>query len=229
MQSLNSQNYRAVLFDLDGTLIDHFRVIYRCYQYALEHLGLPPVSYGKVKSSVGGSIVITFGKLIPQERVAEAVVHFREEFDRIWHDDIEILPGADWLLKELHDRGLKLCVFTNKEGDRARRILNYIGMASHLDGIYGTLDTPWKKPEPEFTHHVLREMGADPAHACMVGDSPYDVDAASVADMPCYTVATGSHSMQQLQSETGSAGVYADLYELGRSVFNLTPPEIPNA
>ena len=72
-------------------------------------------------------------------------------------------------------------------------------------------------------------MGADPAHACMVGDSPYDVDAASVADMPCYTVATGSHSMQQLQSETGSAGVYADLYELGRSVFNLTPPEIPNA
>ncbi|MEX0325004.1 MAG: HAD family hydrolase, partial [Puniceicoccaceae bacterium] len=39
---MNSDNYKAVLFDLDGTLIDHFRVIYRCYQYALEHLGLPP-------------------------------------------------------------------------------------------------------------------------------------------------------------------------------------------
>lgn len=224
---MNSDNYKAVLFDLDGTLIDHFRVIYRCYQYALEHLGLPPVSYEKVKASVGGSIVITFGKLIPQDRVDEAVVHFREEFDRIWHDDIEILPGAEWLLKELHARGLKLCVFTNKEGDRARRILNYIGMASHLDGIYGTLDTPWKKPEPEFTHHVLKEMGTDPAHACMIGDSPYDVDAAAVADMPCYTVATGSHTIQQLQTETQSAGVYANLYELGQAVFNLTPPESP--
>ncbi|MEX0332152.1 MAG: HAD family hydrolase [Puniceicoccaceae bacterium] len=223
---MNSDNYKAVLFDLDGTLIDHFRVIYRCYQYALEHLGLPPVSYEKVKASVGGSIVITFGKLIPQDRVDEAVVHFREEFDRIWHDDIEVLTGAEWLLKELHARGLKLCVFTNKEGDRARRILNYIGMASHLDGIYGTLDTPWKKPEPEFTHHVLQEMGADPAHACMIGDSPYDVDAAAVADMPCYTVATGSHTIQQLQTETQSAGVYANLYELGQAVFNLTPPEL---
>ncbi|MEX0326763.1 MAG: HAD family hydrolase, partial [Puniceicoccaceae bacterium] len=227
VQAMNSDNYKAVLFDLDGTLIDHFRVIYRCYQYALEHLGLPPVSYATVKASVGGPIVIAQGKHIQQDGVDEAVVHSREEFAGIGHDDIEILPGAEWLLKELQARGLKLCFFTNREGARARRILNYIGMASHLDGIYGTLDTPWKKPEPEFTHHVLKEMGTDPAHACMIGDSPYDVDAAAVADMPCYTVATGSHTIQQLQTETQSAGVYANLYELGQAVFNLTPPESP--
>jgi phosphoglycolate phosphatase len=224
VESTQRPDYKGVLFDLDGTLIDHFRIIYRCYQYALGQLGLEPVSYEKVRASVGGSIVITFGKLIPQEFVGEAVEHFREEFDRIWHEDIEILPGAQWLLKELHDQGLKLCVFTNKEGNRARRILSHIGMDKHLDGVFGTLDTPWRKPQPEFTNHVLEQLGTDPRHACMIGDSPYDVEAAAVAAMPCYTVATGSHSISQLLEEGGSAGVYPDLYALGESVFGLSRP-----
>jgi phosphoglycolate phosphatase len=215
------KSYRAVLFDLDGTLIDHFRIIYRCYCYALERLQLPPVTYDKVKASVGGSIVITFGKLIEERHVKEAVVHFREEFDRIWHEDIEILKGAEWLLDSLRSRGMKMAVFTNKEGDRARRILDHIDLSSHLDATFGTLDTPWRKPEPEFTHHVLRELGADAAHACMIGDSPYDVEAAAVAGMPCYTVATGSHTIPQLRGETTAAGVYTDLFELGRAVFGL--------
>jgi phosphoglycolate phosphatase len=220
-----SENFKAVLFDLDGTLIDHFTVIYRCYQYALDKLGLQPVTYDQVRAAVGGSIIITFGKLIPKELAPEAVVHFREEFDRTWHEEIIILPGAEWLLDKLHERGLKLCVFTNKEGDRARKILGHIGMDKKLDGIFGTLDTPWMKPQPEFTNYVLEKMDADPAHACMIGDSPYDVDSAAVANIPCYTVATGSHSVEQLQTETDSAGVYKDLYELGEKVFNFTPPE----
>jgi phosphoglycolate phosphatase len=223
VQADSTHSCKAVLFDLDGTLIDHFRVIFRCYEYALEKLSLEPVTYEKVRAAVGGSIVITFGKLIPEEHVEEAVRHFREEFDRIWHEDIEVLPGTRWLLEQLHARGLKLAVFTNKEGDRARRVLDYIELSPRLDGIFGTLDPPWRKPQPEFTMHVLEKLGADPQHAFMIGDSPYDVDAAAVAGMPCYTVATGSHTVEQLKQETDSAGVYRDLYELGEAVFGLPP------
>jgi len=219
-----SHRYAAVLFDLDGTLIDHFGVIYRCYQYALGRLGLEPVSYERVRATVGGSIVITFGKLIAQEHVARAVELFREEFDRIWHEDIGIMPGAEWLLKGLHAQGLKLAVFTNKEGNRARRVLAHIGMDRMLDGVYGTLDTAWRKPQPEFTRHVLEQLGADPAHACMVGDSPYDVEAAAVADMPCFTVATGSHSIGQLRAECPGAPAFPCLFELGEQVFGLARP-----
>ena len=226
MKAHQENPFKAVLFDLDGTLIDHFRAIYRCYTYALEKLSLEPVTYEKVRASVGGSIVITFGKLIPQEHVEIAVEHFREEFDRIWHEDIVILPGAEWLVNSLHERGVRMSVFTNKEGDQARRIMHYIGMDSQLDATFGTLDTPWRKPQPEFTHHVLNQLGTDPAHACMIGDSPYDVDAASVANMPCFTVATGSHSIKELSEHTSSAGVFADLYELGQKVFHLPPPDL---
>lgn len=216
------ENIRAVLFDLDGTLIDHFRVIYRCYCYALDQLGLEPVTYEKVKSSVGGGIVVTFSKLIPKEQVEEAVQHFRAHFDRIWHEEIEVLPGSEWLLDSLRAKGLRLAVFTNKDGSQARRLLDRVGLSSHLDGTFGALDTPWNKPQPEFTRHVLAELGTDPAHALMVGDSPYDVEAAAVAGMPCYTVATGSHSVEQLRQETETAGVFPDLYALGNAVFNLS-------
>ena len=225
MNAPTQPNYKAVLFDLDGTLIDQFRAIYRCYQHALDELRLDSVTYEQVRAAVGGSIVVTFGKLIPQEYVEEAVVIFRKKFDEIWQQDTDILPGAEWILSELHKQGIKLCVFTNKEGDRSRHILSHLEMDHWLDGIYGTLDTPWKKPEPEFTHHVVEAMGTDPAHACMVGDSPYDVASADVCNMPCFTVATGSHTFNQLEEETDSAGVFKDLYQLGQAVFNLTPPE----
>ena len=228
MNASTSRCFNAVLFDLDGTLIDQFRVIYRCYQYAIAKLSLEPVTYDKVRTSVGGSIHITFGKLIPEEYIVEAVDHFREEFDRIWHEDTDILPGAEWILEELHARGLRLSVFTNKEGDRSRRILEHLGMSRHLDRIFGTLDTPWRKPQPEFTRYVLDELKTDPAHACMVGDSPYDVESAAAGDLPCFTVATGSHTAEQLINETNSAGVYKDLYELGQMVFGLQPPGNPS-
>lgn len=228
VQSKAHPHVKAVLFDLDGTLVDHFRVIYRCYEYALAKLELEPVSYEKVRASVGGSIVITFGKLIPKELVEDAVRHFREEFDRIWHEDIEVLPGAEWLLEALHARGMKLAVFTNKEGGRARQLLEHVGLSQRLDGVYGTLDTPWRKPQPEFTHHVLKELGADPAHAIMIGDSPYDVDAAAVAGMPCYTVATGSHTVEELREQTRADGIYENLYALGEAVFDI-PPETVKA
>lgn len=219
-----SQNFKAVLFDLDGTLIDHFRIIHRSYSYAANKLGLEVASYDKLKASVGGAVTITFGKLMAQEFVEPAVALFREEFDRIWHEDIVVLPGVEWLLEGLHERGIQLAVFTNKEGDRARRIMAHLQLDQRLDRIFGTLDTPWRKPQREFTEYALAELDADPAHACMIGDSPYDVAAADVANMPCFTVATGSHSMEELRSETNAAGVFPDLIALGVEIFGLTPP-----
>lgn len=215
---------KAVLLDLDGTLVDHFRVIYRCYVYALRKMGLEPVSYERVRSSVGGSIVVTFGKLVPPQYVDAGVHHFREEFDRIWHEEVDVLAGVPWLLEKLGERGVQRVVFTNKEGGRARKLLDHVGLMDALEAVYGTLDTPWRKPQPEFTRHVLTEIGVEPEAAVMIGDSPYDADAAATVGMRCYLVATGSHSEAQLAAQTQVGGIYADMYALGAAVFGMSIP-----
>jgi phosphoglycolate phosphatase len=223
-----TQRFRAVLFDLDGTLIDHFRIIYRCYCHALAQMGLEPVGYEKVKASVGGSIPITFGKLVPKENVDRGVKLFREHFDQIWHEEINILPGAVNLLRQLKSSGMRLAVFTNKEGNRSRKILAHTGMDQWLDGIYGTLDTEWCKPQPEFTRYALEQLGATAQDCCMIGDSPYDIEAATVVQMPCYVVATGSHTLSELR-ETSAEGAYADIVALGKDVFGLDVAAHSNA
>lgn len=218
-----SIRYQTVLFDLDGTLIDHFQIIYRCYQYAMEKLGLESVDFDTVLHAVGGSIPITFGKLVPQECVEPGVAHFREHFDRIWHEEINILPGTEWLLKNLRAQGVQMAVFTNKDGGFARKIIDHVGLSDHFELVIGARDTDWRKPQPEFTLHVLQQLGADSAESCMVGDSPYDAQAAEVVNMDRYLVATGSHSLDQLKT-VNAQGAFTSLYGLGATVFNLRVP-----
>ncbi|MFP4541418.1 MAG: HAD family hydrolase, partial [Opitutales bacterium] len=83
---------RTVLLDLDGTLIDHFQTIYRCYAESLHQLGLEPVSYEKVKATVGGGIRVTFSRLVPEEHVEPGVKLWMECFERHWAEGIELLP-----------------------------------------------------------------------------------------------------------------------------------------
>jgi phosphoglycolate phosphatase len=216
----NENTIEAVLFDLDGTLIDHFTTIHRSINYAFNELGVPEVSYERVRQTVGGSISITIRRLMGENQADEAVALFRTQFDKIWREDLKVLPGAEWLLKELRSMGLKTVIFTNKEGPRARRITEYLGWNHLVDGVIGTLDTPWKKPEPEFTRHVLKQLRAEPNHACLIGDSPFDLASAVCVNMPAYLVATGSHSIEELE-QTNCQGSYSDLYELAELLFEL--------
>jgi phosphoglycolate phosphatase len=93
-----------------------------------------------------------------------------------------------------------------------------------LDGVFGALDTPWLKPDREFAHYVLTELNATASSTCLVGDSPYDVEAARNGGFPCYCVETGTHDAEQLRA-AGAAGVYDDLIALGKAEFGITLPQ----
>lgn len=207
----------TVLFDLDGTLIDHFRAIYRCYCHALEQLGLEPVSYEKVKAAVGGGIRVTFSRLVPPEYVEEGVRLWRERFDEIWHEEIEVLSGVPELLGQLHREGRKLAILTNKEGEAARKIADHLGWKTFAL-VSGRLDTQWTKPAGELTRHIVDSLEADPATTVMIGDSPFDVKAGKAGGLRTFVVASGSHSMKEL-SELGADGVFPDMGTLAREVF----------
>jgi phosphoglycolate phosphatase len=217
---------KTILFDLDGTLIDHFTTIYRCVVFAQQQFNLPESDYATVRATVGGSVPVTLSKLLGESYVETALPIFQKHFEQIMFEDLIALPGSNWILSELKQRGYRLAVFTNKDGKQSRMILDYLKQAQYLDAIIGTGDTPYRKPEPEFTAYALKRLNTTAEDCVLIGDSPFDVAAADAGQLKSYLVATGSHTEDQLAASTQAAGIYANLYELGAALFDLSPETI---
>ncbi len=205
--------FTTFLFDLDGTLIDHFGAIHRCHVHTMTQLGLPPPTLAQVRNVVGGGLETAIERLAGHERVAEAVPIYRAFWETILLEDVVLLPGAHELLTALHARGAKLAVFTNKLGTSSRQLCEHLGLASLLDGNFGAKDTPWIKPAPELVAHVLTQLGATAATTLLVGDSPYDVQTARNGGFPSWVVTTGTHNAEELRV-AGADAVFPNLIAL---------------
>ena len=218
--------FRTVLFDLDGTLIEHLPAIHRCYAHTLPKLGYAAPTYEEVKRAIGGGLPRAMARFVPQERVEEALAIYRPHWDATMLEGVELMPGARALLVALREMGVRSAVFTNKHGPSARRVCEHLGLSDLLDGVFGAGDTEWLKPDIGFAEYVFAQLNEIPANCCLVGDSPYDVDAAKAVDMAFYGVTTGTHNAAQL-AEAGAAYVddgFAELaarWSLSRVVNNL--------
>jgi len=213
--------FRTVLFDLDGTLMDHLPAIHRSYAHTLPRLGLPAPTYQQVKNAIGGGLENAMLKFVPPARLDEALAIYRPFWDATMLSGAELMPGARTLLERLHAAAVTCAVFTNKHGPSARLVCDHLGVARLLAGIFGAKDTPWLKPQIEFAGHVLKTLGADATTTCLVGDSPWDVQAAHNAGFPCFAVTTGTHTAEELRA-AGAAGVYDGLLALAAAEFRLT-------
>jgi phosphoglycolate phosphatase len=211
----------TVLFDLDGTLVDNFEAIHRCYDDVMKLMGLPGVSLEDVRRAVGGSVNVTVVKLAGEANAPTAVRLFREHFPSVMFHGLRTYPGCREILTDLRARGVRTAVYTNKDETCSRAILAELRLDGLVDGIFGTNVHPWRKPQPEFTRYVVDRMKADPARTMMVGDSPFDIATArngGLARMHCVT--TGSHTEEELEPH-GPDGIHPGLAELGRDALGL--------
>jgi phosphoglycolate phosphatase len=213
----------TILFDLDGTLIDHFTTISRSIAHAQRELGLPESSYEQVLAAVGGGIALTMTRLMGQEHAEAAWPIFHQHFEETLFEGAFALPGAAWLLENLKAKGYALAVFTNKGGEHARALVQHLGLDQWLEATVGTGDTDFRKPDPQFTAHMLELMETTSDETILIGDSPFDFAAAEAGCLKSYLVATGSHSEAELAEETYAAGIFSDLYQLGEVLFDLDP------
>jgi HAD superfamily hydrolase (TIGR01662 family) len=148
------------------------------------------------------------------------VALYRERCKEDWRDGVILLPGARELLEALQSSGILLAVITNKDGDTSRNVASHLKIDSLFECIVGMEDTPYRKPRVELTMEVVDRLKLPPSDCLLIGDSPFDAEAAHVADMPAVLVATGSHSVPELMKTTAAA-VYPDLFALSREVFGL--------
>jgi HAD superfamily hydrolase (TIGR01509 family) len=199
-QQIRVTRFRTIFFDLDGTLIDHFAAIHRSYVHTLPQLGLPEPTMAQVRAAVGGGLENAMRRLVPEDRAEQALKIYRAFWDAHMLENVAPMPGAVELLRALHARGIVCAVFTNKHGPSSRRICAHLHLTPYLRLIIGATDTPWLKPQPQFTRLALALLHADARTALLVGDSPYDVQAAHNAGLPCYAVTTGTHNAAQLRA-----------------------------
>jgi phosphoglycolate phosphatase len=201
----------TVLFDLDGTLIDHLRAIHRCYSHTLPQLGYPAPTLEQVRRAIGGGLENAMRKFVPEDRLAEALALYRPYWDSTMLEDAELMPGARDLLGWLVGRGLVCAVLSNKHGPSSRAVCRHLGIEPFLKGVFGATDTPWVKPQPEFTAQVLKQLGTQAKEAMLVGDSPFDVATALNASLAaCWCVDTGTHSADELR-KAGAQRVFSGL------------------
>ncbi len=169
---------RAVLFDLDGVLVDSQEVWFAVLCAVAHDLGRPAVSRADFLAGWGQGIAADVERFFPGRTVAEIERRYDEAFakhlDRLCFD-----PVGPAVLAELARRRVLTALITNTPGPLARAILARGGLA--LDAVVGGTDVPRGKPAPDMVLRACAELGVAPERAVVVGDTDYDRAAAAAA------------------------------------------------
>jgi HAD superfamily hydrolase (TIGR01509 family) len=165
----------AVLFDLDGVLIDSYDVWFSVMNAAARHFGYPPVTAEAFRESWGQGMEADRETFFPRHEVEELAAWYDAHFaDHLEH--LVVSPGVPALFARLHARGLPSAVVTNTPNPLARELVVRAG--ARVDAVVGANDVARAKPAPDMVLHACALLGVEPARALLVGDSRFDRDAA---------------------------------------------------
>ena len=204
---------RAALLDVDGTLIDanyhHALAWYRAFR---NHGIVLPVWRIHRHVGMGGDQLVPalVGTQVDQEQ-GDAIRDTRDELYQELIDEVSPLEGARDLISDLKARELTVVLASSspqKEIDRYLDLLDARGLA---DAWTTNDEVEATKPEPDLVRAALDKAGVD--EAVMIGDTPWDIEAAGKANVETVTVVTGGFSPHELR-EAGAAAVYESVEEL---------------
>jgi phosphoglycolate phosphatase len=208
--------YRAVLFDLDGTLSDPLVGIANSTRYALERLDQPPLDLATLRRWVGPPLRSSFAVLLGEERADEAVALYREHYGPIGAYENQLYPGIAELLAELHSSGVRLFVATSKLRSFALNILQHFAVDHYFAYIGGAEVDPQTSSKAAVIGSVLPHLTAEERQHCiMVGDREHDVLGAQAHGMPCIGVTWGFGSSEEFAA-AGAFAVVESVSELRR-------------
>lgn len=224
MQERTSAWPQAVIFDLDGTLVDTVEDLAAALNQTLIELSLPPHSPEAVRTMVGGGLT----KLLERALAAHAASLDAARMDAAGARLLELYaaapaalsrpyPGAAEILRDLRGAGIVCGLCTNKPDAISRDLLQALGLAEAFGCILGAGAGLPKKPDPAGLHRVLADLDAEPARAIMVGDSLTDVNAAHAAGLAGVILVSYGYSVTPV-TELGADKVIDSLAELPRAL-----------
>jgi pyrophosphatase PpaX len=167
---------KAVLFDLDGTLLDTNELVYRSFNYIFnEKLNLN-FDKNKIGENYGRPLEESFSKITENKEEIESLIKEYRKYNLEIHDDLcRPFIGTEILLKFLKENGIKIGIVTSKKEDVAKRGLEISNLMKYIDIFVSPEHTKKHKPDGEPVTYALEKLGVKREEAIMVGDSPYDL------------------------------------------------------
>ena len=189
---------KAVIFDLDGTLVDTAPDLWRATNHVLASRGRRPVTLQDVRAFVGhgARALISRGlKATGEGADPETIEILFAEFVRYYGEHIaessEAFPGAVALLNRLTNEGFRLAVCTNKLEGLSVDLLEALDLAKYFDAVVGPDTIGIAKPDPQIYRETLRRMAKPIGPSVLIGDSETDVRLARAAGVPVIGVTFG--------------------------------------
>lgn len=188
----------AVVFDLDGTLIDSLPDVIAALNRLLEEEGRRPVTIDEGRHLIGegaaplvSRALAATGSQATDKDLAALVERYLVLYRAVPVEFTTVYPGVVEVLDGLRDANVAMGVCTNKPDGMSRIVLAALGLDSHFASVIGGDVLPVKKPDAGHVFAVLEEMGAAVGTTIFVGDSPTDMSAARNAGLPSVAVSYG--------------------------------------
>jgi pyrophosphatase PpaX len=190
----------AVLFDLDGTLLDTIPHILASFRHATTAVLGAPLSDDVLLRHVGVPLAKQMRMLVDDEDTAERLLVAYQEFNRTTHDEMaRLYPGTRETLLDLGVCGPPLAVVTSKGSAMAFRGLELFDLLPFFSAVVTADDTPLHKPDPHPVLHAAHALDAQPARCLYVGDSPHDIEAGRAAGALTAAAAWGVSTRERLE------------------------------
>lgn len=224
---------RGVILDVDGTLVDSNDAHVHAWLRAMAEHGYEP-GFEKVRRLVGMGgdnlmpAAIGLDKDSPEGKpIGERRAEF---FRRDYLPNLRPFPRVKELVQRMRDEGLKIVVATSAKQDEAQPLLELAGVADLIEGKTTADQAKNSKPDPDSVAAALESLGLPATEVVMIGDTPYDIEAAGKVGVPVIAVRCGGFSDQDL---AGAIAIYdepADLlarYDQSPLAGGVSEPQVP--
>ncbi len=208
---------RAVLFDLDGTLLDSLGDLAESMNAVLREDGLPAHPVDDYRYFIGEGVRLLVSRALPGERQDEASIEtylqrYRKSYEARWHLS-KPFPGIRELLDALVKRGIPMAVVSNKPDLFTQQCVTQLFPSWPWAAVLGQSKTFPRKPAPEGALHVANQLDVEPARCLFVGDSDIDMRTGVNAGMTSVGVSWGFRPEKELK-EAGAQHLIASPQEL---------------
>lgn len=209
------KDIELIIYDLDGTLIDCTENIVNSFRMIWEEIG-EPFDPEEIKIRIGVGLVEILLELLPAKYHGDVMTYrqkYIDNFKSFGTEHIRLLPNVEKTMKELHSRGFKQSIATNKTASEAVRILTALGLGDYIELYAGYGTVPNVKPAPDMILYNLDKLGVSNKKAVFVDDSKVGLTAGIRAEVYTVGITTGTSSEDQIR-ETSPDTIIHDLFDL---------------